>query len=176
MKSYTEIEMLNLYRAHLGLSRTLTLPAENERHPMDRELLNELHARYRRLLATEAPELLPVEDLGADCQAQPDGADRMVITLCDRCIRPVSLQLATWPEAVYRFHAAGSALHRRQRFPLLRANVAHPAVFRSADRLLVYGTGSGAALPMPAIELRAVAAPADESFRLSESLLDKLFA
>ena len=28
MKTYTEIEMLNLYRAHLGLSRTLVLPAE----------------------------------------------------------------------------------------------------------------------------------------------------
>ena len=175
MKTYTEIEMLNLYRAHLGLSRTLVLPAESERHPMDRELLNELHARYRRLLATEPAELLPVEDVGAECRATPEGADRMVITLGDRCIRPVSLQLATWQEAVYRFHAAGSALHRRQRFPLLRANVARPAVFRSADRLLVYGTGSGAQLPMPAVELRAVAAPKDGTFRLSDSLLDKLF-
>ena len=163
MKTYTEIEMLNLYRAHLGLSRTLVLPAESERHPMD------------RLLATEPAELLPVEDVGAECRATPEGADRMVITLGDRCIRPVSLQLATWQEAVYRFHAAGSALHRRQRFPLLRANVARPAVFRSADRLLVYGTGSGAQLPMPAVELRAVAAPKDGTFRLSESLLDKLF-
>ena len=67
------------------------------------------------------------------------------------------------------------SIHRRQRFPLLRANVARPAVFRSADRLLVYGTGSGAQLPMPAVELRAVAAPKDGTFRLSESLLDKLF-
>ena len=38
-----------------------------------------------------------------------------------------------------------------------------------------YGTGSGAQLPMPAVELRAVAAPKDGTFRLSESLLDKLF-
>lgn len=175
MKTYTEIEMLNLYRNHLGLSRTLTLPAENERHPMDRELLSELHARYRRLLATEAPELLPVEDVAADCVVRSDGADRMTVTLCDRCIRPVSLRLDTWDEAVYRFHSAGSALHRRQRFPLLRATAAHPVVFRSADRLLIYGTGTDDAAPLPEVELRAVAAPEDGTFRLSESLLDKLF-
>lgn len=174
MKNYTETEMLNLYRNRLGLSRTLMLPAENERQPLDRELLDVLHARYRHLLATAPIEYLPVENLGPACTAQMLSNDRMSITLSDRCIRPVSLQLYTWEEAVYRFHEAGTNYHKRQRLSLLRGTRLNPAVFRSADRLIVYGVGTNLRVITPGYELRAVTEPVDGTFRLSEILLPQM--
>ena len=100
--------------------------------------------------------------------------DRMSITLSDRCIRPVSLQLDTWEEAVYRFHEAGTNYHKRQRLSLLGGTRLNPAVFRSADRLIVYGVGTNLRVITPGYELRAVTEPVDGTFRLSEILLPQM--
>lgn len=172
MTSYTEMEMLNLYRNRLGLSRVLMLPADNERQPIDREFLSLLHSRYLHLLATEDPNLLPLSDLGKECRYSFLTSGTLCVEMPDRCIRPVSLRLDCWREPVYDFHRPGCALHRRQRIPLLRATVANPLVVRLADRLLVYGADR--TIANPTVELMAVTPPADGSFRLSPLLLPRL--
>lgn len=171
MTTYTEQEMLNLYRNALGLSRVLTLPAENERQPLDRELLNVLRNRYRTLLATEDTTLLPVEDLGAEAAVATDAdGGCATVSLPPRCVRPVSLRMPEWRQPVYRFGKAGSVLHRMQQFPLLRTSPLAPMVFRCADRLMAYGI-SDMPVRNAGVELMCVVAPADGSFRLDESLL-----
>ena len=173
MTTYSVTEMLNLYRNRLGLSKVLMLPAEQERQPIDRELLSVLRSRYLHLLATEDLDLLPVADVGGACTAHFLASGVLHIVMPDRCIRPVSLRLECWNEPVYAFHRTGSALHRRQRLPLLRGSVANPVVFRYSDRLLVYGARQEED-SVPQIELMAVAPPDDGSFRLSSALLPKM--
>lgn len=174
MNTYTEIEMLNLYRSALGLSRVLNLPPVSERQPLDRELLAELRQRYLTLLASEEEHLLPVHDVGALASLQLDqNAQSLTIGLPDSCLRPVSLSLNGWRQPVYNFHKVNTPLFRRQKYRWLRASHTAPLVFRSANQLIVYG------LPpefntQEGCSLRAVAPPADGTFRLHESLVPKL--
>lgn len=174
MKVYTELEMLNLYRNHLGLSRVLTLPAEQERKAVDKELLDVLRKRYLSLLATRDTALLPVEDMGAEATLSYDGDyDMLTLRLPGRCIRPVSIRVKGWRQAVYSFLPAGTPLHRRQTIPMLRARSTAPLVFRSEGSLMAYGIPPFKAGEMQC-ELRAVAAPADGSFIMDESLLPEM--
>lgn len=171
--NYSEQELLSIYRCAIGLSPILTLAPENERNPLDKELLATLHSRYDTLLAKADPLLLNVEDVAAEASYSyaADGRS-LTISLPQRCIRPLSLHVSGWRHTIDTFHAPGSLPHRRQSNALLRATPARPVAIRDAHSIIAFGL-PGVATAC-SFSLRAVARPADNSFTLDPSLLPQI--
>ncbi len=190
MKKFTEEEMLAYWKRRLGLAATPGVSVEADGNCLDRRLLDSIRAWYADLLLTAPRPLLPYEEMKEEAAGGYVNDNCVELLFPDRGARFVALKLKAWDEAVDFTYGRTSARAAMQRDPLTRATPDAPVIVEGDRRLFVHGLPSGldpeeasavaertspVHRPLPEIDyLIMVAAPADGSYMLDESLLRDL--
>ncbi len=192
IRTYTEEEMLSLYKRRLGLfeARNGGIVGRQDGNHLDEYLLTEMRAWYANLLRTADVGLLPVEDLSSeiDSSLYVDNATAE-ISLPARGIRLVSIKFKEWKQEVRFFYTPESEMAQMQKNYYLRATTRNPIVVVDRDKLIAYGVSRPTvdidpstpeiASATPQItpmkksveKLLMIAEPTDGTYRFDDSLL-----
>ena len=133
---------------------------------LDGVLQREYRNWYARLLREAPVEMLPVEDVAGECTASVDSRCVVTISLPGRCIRPLSVRLEGWQQAVSRFAEPDSAEADAQRSEWTQAGTERPVVVAGPHSLTAYSAPSADSVTVDC--LLAVCEPVDGTFRFRE--------
>lgn len=100
---YTEKEMLELRLLHSGLAPSPGLTGIKDYTRLTEIMLPEIRAWYADLLLHADPAFLPTEEISDETEARYLSRNAAILTLPDRCVRPVSLLMAEWKFSVFHF-------------------------------------------------------------------------
>lgn len=172
MKTYTETEMLAIWRSRLGFDEVHTgCTVESfDGHDVDSRIRQAMRAWYLRLLDTAQARLLPCEQVEA-ASTQVYGRRQLLIRLPDRCRRPLRMHADRWCSA------ASPDSSERTLVDLQR--LASPFGWPDDSCPIVCLLPDGAVVAAPLepdndFSIYAVVEPADGSYTLDESLLDTI--
>ncbi|MDD6777656.1 MAG: hypothetical protein PUD91_01285 [Bacteroidales bacterium] len=174
MMSVTEKEMIDLWKLKCGYTtprRDCYLERDDDVE-LDELLVVQLRAWYAGLLLTAPPHLLPVEDVSTDCTVAVEGTGAAVVTLPERCVRPLAVRISGWESDATEFHSEGSAAHKRQSVEWLRGTLQHPVAIAGERELRLYPVPDG--VRPTVLKARCVVRPKDGSYSFATSLLDTL--
>ncbi|MGN1246451.1 MAG: hypothetical protein ACI4UN_07430 [Muribaculaceae bacterium] len=175
MMNLSELEMLDLWKLHHGYTmprRDCAVEREDDAY-LDALLLDEMRAWYANLLMTAPPELLPQEDVRADCSATYSADGGVKLELPARCVRVLAVRMNGWKRDATTVHEAGSAADMRQSVEWLRGTTEHPVAI--ADRGGTLRLYSVPKATKPAVEkVQCVVRPDDGSYRFAQSLLGSI--
>lgn len=172
MLNYTVEEMIKEWKLRRGFfegSRSCTAERDDT-IDVDSLMKREIDAWYGRLLREAPTDMVPVEDLASTCFVKADSDGVAVVTLPERCVRPLSLRLPGWSRSVSRFVAADSEEALRQRNEWTRAGTECPVVVEGDRRLTAYCIGETSVYMVS--ELLSVAYPGDGSYVFSQAAWD----
>lgn len=172
MKTFTESEMLAIWRSRLGFDELHTdCSIESfDGYDVDSRIRQAMRAWYLRLLDTAQPRLLPCEQVEAS-STQVFGHRQLLIRLPGRCRRPLRMHADRWCSA------AAPDCSERTLLDLQR--LASPFGWRDDSFPIMCLLPDGAVVAAPldcddTFSIFAVVEPADGAYTLDESLLDTI--
>lgn len=188
LTSYTLREMKELWRRRLGL---LTddcgcVVTRHDGTSLDALIADSIRSWYAGLLVREDPSLLPSRDLSSEIIAISRPSYNCIqLTLPDRGVRLLSVQLTDWPAPLGRFVAPDSPEALRQSSPRLAATPRRPVAVLAGRTLRLYGLDRSDTSETPATpegllhshirSLLMVASPEEsDTFTLHQSLLSTI--
>lgn len=166
-------EMLREWKRRKGMipvSTSMLQVSRRDSESVDEMLLGEIDDWYAGLLATEAPEFLPVRDIAAEVEIKDMGDGSMVVELPDECLRPVSVRMSGWKRPARITEDYDGALARIQSSRYVSGKSCDPIAVKRGRRLTLYSKSGEGKLT----ELLCVAPPADGSYMFERGALINL--
>lgn len=172
MKTFTESEMLAIWRSRLGFDELHTdCSIESfDGYDVDSRIRQAMRAWYLRLLDTAQPRLLPCEQVEAS-STQVFGHRQLLIRLPGRCRRPLRMHADRWCSA------AAPDCSERTLLDLQRLASPFGWPDDSCPIMCLLPDGAVVAAPLDCddtFSIFAVVEPADGAYTLDESLLDTI--
>lgn len=172
MKTFTESEMLAIWRSRLGFDELHTdCSVESfDGYDVDSRIRQAMRAWYLRLLDTAQPRLLPCEQVEAS-STQVFGHRQLLIRLPGRCRRPLRMHADRWCSA------AAPDCSERTLLDLQRLASPFGWPDDSCPIMCLLPDGAVVAAPLDCddtFSIFAVVEPADGAYTLDESLLDTI--
>ena len=174
MMKLSEQEMLDLWKLRCGYvtpRRDCYLERDDDVE-LDTELLHRIRAWYADLLMNAPADMLPVEDVAADCNVGAGFDGAVLLRLPDRCVRVLAVRLNGWKRDAAVMHPAGSAADLRQGVEWLRGTPDYPVAIADSDGLRLYPAPDGGSVEVA--KALCVVRPADGSYQFAEPLLGTL--
>ena len=177
LRTYTEAEMIDLWREVNGLSPTRA-DSRVERTDglnINAIILRHVNSWYESQLQSAAAKSLPVADLKdrAAITMLPHGVAE--VTLPDECVRPLSVRLEGWKQKAKIMLDFNDTEAFLQRYFLTQGGPEQPVAFYNtageADKLFLHSTP----LADPRLlELRCVVRPEPGTYRFDPSLITSI--
>lgn len=140
MHSYSEAEMLQLWKTKMNLQPALRECVIERADGVDIDELLTMHIRlwYANLLETAPAEWLPQENFATILRPQADDNGRVDVVLPSRSVRPVVWKLQEWKCPITEFHSPESAVAKLQQSPYMRGNPSAPVGVLCANKLCLF--------------------------------------